>query len=82
MFAMGFLHGTSIFKTNSYLHTSYFLLIFLLIQKFVNRVFFVHSGNLLSRTEQAKPWSNIGSEAKREIKNPFFFPENPHVIKL
>ena len=48
-------------------------LIFLLIQKFVNGVFFAHSGNLLSRTEQAKPWTNIWSEAKRKVKNPFLF---------
>ena len=86
MFSVGFLHGTRILNTNGYIpvytRIIYFL-IFLLIQKFVNRFFFVLSGNLPSRTE---PYckQNLGGrvEANERLKFLFGFPENPHIIKL
>ena len=86
--SVGFLHGTRILKTNGYKpfnpHIIYFL-IFHLIQKFVNRFSFVHSGNLPSRTE---PYCKqnlgpiLGQRQNERLKILFDFPENPDIIKL
>ena len=89
---MGFLHGTRIFKANSYVHVNthiIFFLIFLLIQKFVNRAFFVHSGNTPSHDVHDHILNNIVSKTLDPILGPrqnerlkilFCFPENAHII--
>ena len=91
MFAVGFLHGTRIFKANSYIPVNTHIHIFLLIQKFVNRVFFVHSGNMPLHDFHDCVLKNIVSKTLGPILCPrqnerlkilFCFPENPHIIKL
>ena len=79
MFAVDFLHGTTIFKTNSYIPVNQHIisfLIFLLIQK--------SSGNLPSRTE---PYCKqtlgpiLGPRQNERLNLLFCFPEYPHLIK-
>ena len=70
--------------TFTYLSTniSYLFFIFLLIQKFANRVFFVHSGNRYHVLNKQNLGPILGPRQNERLKILFCFPENPQIIKL